>query len=427
MNNFYKLKMTKKQKYILLGGIVMLILFWIISSINVENSDIVVAVKKGRLNVEVVVTGELFAKSSEDISASVNLLRSVGIWSLKITDIIPEGTVVKEGDYVATLDRTEVMSKLKDNESEILKNEAKYLQTKLDTTLDLRNTRDELLNLKYAVEEKKIAFEQSQFEPPATIRQAQIEFDKAQRTYEQAIENFAIKKEQAIAKMQEVAASLNQEKRKYEILMELNNSLIINAPKGGMVIYNREWDGKKKVVGSTIGPWEPAVATLPDLSKMISKTYINEVDIRKIKKGQTVRLGLDAFPEKKLRGKVESVANVGEQNPNSESKVFEVDVLLDQYDSTLRPAMTTVNTIVVSSIDSVLIVPLECVHKSDTVNYVFQKTMFGVTKKIVTVGLANNNDIIIKEGLSENDNIYLSIPENANVTEPVTKEESSEK
>ena len=56
--------------------------------------------------------------------------------------------------------------------------------------------------------------------------------------------------------------------------------------------------GDRITEGSTISPWSPEVAELPDLSSMISTTFINEVDIRKVKSGQFVEIGLDAFPRK---------------------------------------------------------------------------------------------------------------------------------
>ncbi len=57
------------------------------------------------------------------------------------------------------------------------------IETQLDTTLQLRQARDELINLKYAVDEKDIILEQSIYEPPATIKQAQINPEKSKREY----------------------------------------------------------------------------------------------------------------------------------------------------------------------------------------------------------------------------------------------------
>ncbi len=69
----------------------------------------------------------------------------------------------------------------------------------------------------------------------------------------------------------------------------------------------------RKKVGSSISPWDPSIASLPDLTKMESKTYANEVDIRKIKKGLPVKIGFDAFPDIEIEGIVTDVANVGEK------------------------------------------------------------------------------------------------------------------
>ncbi len=70
------------------------------------------------------------------------------IWQVKISDLIPEGTIVKEGDYIATLDRSEISNKLRDVGAEVSKYESQYLQSRLDTALEMRKLRDELINQK---------------------------------------------------------------------------------------------------------------------------------------------------------------------------------------------------------------------------------------------------------------------------------------
>jgi len=116
-----------------------------------------------------------------------------------------------------------------------------------------------------------------------------------------------------------------------------------------MVIYYKEWGGDKRKVGSSISAWDLTVATLPDLSAMNSKCYVNEIDISKVKAGQKVRISVDAFPEKKYTGVVTYVANIGEQLPNADAKVFEVTIKVNEYDPILRPAMTTGNLIEIAN------------------------------------------------------------------------------
>jgi hypothetical protein len=403
---------NKKKIRILITAASLVGLVWGIWFLSRDKSEksIYTPVKKGDFEIVVYTTGELEAKSSLNINGPEGL-RSVNIFQVKITDIIAEGTLVKKGDYIAGLDKAELGNKLKDASSELQKNQSQYNQTQLDTALQLRQARDEMVNQEYTLKEKQIALEQSIYEPPATIRQIQLEYDKSKRGLEQATKNYELKRNQLIAKMQEAGASLEQSQTHFDRLTSLLKEFTITAPESGMVIYQREWNGKKRSVGSTIGVWDPTVATLPDLSVMSSKTYVNEVDIRKIQLKQTVEVTLDAYPEKKLTGTVVSVANVGEQSPKNDSKVFEVVIRINEKDTTLRPAMTTGNRILVNKLSGVFSIPLESIHNAgDSLSYVFVKEGLSLIRKQILTGETNENFAVVKAGLSGNEQVYLSLP-----------------
>ena len=212
--------------------------------------------------------------------------------------------------------------------------------------------------------------------------------------------------------MAEVAATKRKVTLELDGLFQLERDFTILAPEDGMLIYKKDWRGSPIKEGSQIGAWDPVVATLPDLSKMMSKTFVNEVDIRKIQKGQEVEIGLDAFPDKVLTGKVVKVANVGEQRPNSDAKVFQVDVEVNESDDLIKPAMTTSNRIIVSTLEEVLSIPLECLHNhNDSITYVFKRSgLNSIVKQEIQVGQSNANEVIILAGLEESDQIYLSSP-----------------
>ena len=188
------------------------------------------------------------------------------------------------------------------------------------------------------------------------------------------------------------------------------NGFTIRAPSPGMVIYVKEWNGKKKTVGSQISAWDPTVATLPDLSQMESVTYVNEIDVRKIAVGQAVEITLDADPSKRLTGKVMSVANVGEQRPNADAKVFEVKITIANRDTTLRPGMTTANAILTASMPNVLSVPLEAVASEDSIPFVFKRDGGRVVKQEVETGAMNDNEIVVVRGVDAGDEVLLSPP-----------------
>ena len=393
---------------VILGAVIVVIIYAMVSK-DEAIKPLETEVVKKVFEINVTVTGELQAMSSTDIKAPVELRsHSFRFRSIKIQDLIAEGTVIDSGDYVATLDRSEADNNYKDVLDELEKIQSQYNKTKLDTTIQLRTLRDDLINLKFNVEEMGITLEQSQFEPPATIRQAQINLDKAERAYEQALYNYKLKVQQAEADMTEVTIDLGRQKRRKTDMEGVLDKFVINAPASGMLIYKREWNGQKRTVGSEISTWDLTVATLPDLSTMLSKTYVNEIDISKLKVGQHVRIGVDAFPDKKIEGIVSEVANIGEQLPNTDAKVFEIIIKVFETDPILRPSMTTSNAIIIDTFTNVLSIPLEAVHTNDSMTYVYKKNN---TRQVVVLDVSNENEIIVEAGLIEGDKVLLSVPE----------------
>ena len=404
----------KKKIIIFVSIVAVFLLVFLIqkfTSRSTDSSEIYAEVKRGMFRIEVTTAGELDAKNSIEIMGP-NGLRRAQIWQVKINDIVDEGTVVEKGDYIARLDQSEIGDKIQQKSTDLQQTMSQYTQAKLDTALELRKARDELINLKYDIEEKEIIYDQSQFEPPAEIKKAEIAVEKAKRTYNQAVENYKLQKEKSIAQVDEAAAKMMDDQNQLNFLNSLAEQFTVTAPEQGMVIYQRNWRGQKQGVGSTIEPWDPVVAKLPDLSKMVSRTYINEVDINAVKAEQEVEIGLDAFPEKKLTGKVIEVANVGEQKPNSDAKVFQLLIEINESDTTLRPGMTTSNTIIAGELDDVIFVPVESLHtEGDSINYVYKKDGLGIAKQEVLLGKSNADEVVILEGLKENEIVYLSDPE----------------
>ncbi len=400
----------KKRNLWWIVAIVVIIVAVVWFSRSKQKAEIILTaeVKQGEFEVLVTVTGELQAMNSENIMGPSELRSGVFRYGeYKIQHLVVEGTVVDSGDVVAVLDRSTAGNSLLDVEDAIEKAEAKCLTTRLDTTMTLQGLRDELLNKGFAVEEAEIKLEQSKFEPPATIRQAEIDLDKAKRALEQAHTNYALEVQKAKASMGEADIDLGRQQRRRQQMLDILSQFTIRAPKKGMVIYYREWNGQKRKVGSSVSPWDLTVATLPDMSVMISKTYVNEIDISKIKTGQQVRIGIDAFPDKKFTGEVTYVAKVGEQLANTDAKVFEVTIKINESDPIIRPSMTTSNAIVINTLYDVKYVPIDAIHTQDSIPFVYARN----SKKVVLLGETNENQIVVEQGLEAGDKIYISIPE----------------
>ena len=402
------MKKRKVQIYVAIAIVAIILIIWLIASSGSGDKEQTAQVQRGAFEIVVTTTGELEAENMERIQGPEAMRdRNVRMGDVKILDMVPEGTVVEEGDWVATLDRSAGETRLKDVQDELERLEAQYERTLLDTSLNLRGIRNNLANLKFDLEEKQIAVEQSIYEPPATQRQVQNNLERAQRSYDQEVKNYSLKEEQANAQVKDVQINLSRKRREVEEMLNVLQQFIIRAPKPGMVIYLRDWSGAKRKAGSSINPWDLTVATLPDLSVMQSKTYVNEIDISKIKKDQKVRIGVDAFPDKSYTGVVTEVANIGEQLKNTDAKVFEVVVKVNEGDPILRPAMTTSNQIITTTHADTLYLPIEALFGTDTLIYVYRTNG---TRQVVVPGDVNENYAIITAGLKEGDEVFLSQP-----------------
>lgn len=408
--------MKNKKKIIIISAIsiVLLVASYFVFK-KAPESELIVKPKKGYFKVTVTTTGELRAKNAIDVRGPSGLER-LNIYQVKISKLIPEGTKVKAGDFIAELDRSEIMTKIKENEIQIQKYESQFLQAKLDSNLNLSSARNDIENMKYGLEEKRLAKEQSIYEAPSVRRQAEIAYERELKAYDQAIKNYGTKVQQSIAKLSEVGADLSMEKQSISMIMQIFDQFTVKAPADGMLIYMRNWNGTRLTEGSTINTWNPIVARLPDLSIMESVTFVNEIDIQKIKVGQSVRLSLDANTNKKVWGSVVSVANIGEERKNSDSKVFEVVVRINGQDSTLLPSMTTSNEIVVEEFKDVIHVPIESLfsieQKGKKINYLIKKNGNGFVKQEVEIGAMNDSEVIIKRGISTEDEILMALPSN---------------
>jgi multidrug resistance efflux pump len=358
----------------------------------------------------VIATGELKAKRSEKITGPASM-RSNQIYQTSITDLVPEGTIVEEGDYVATLDKTELDTKIKSVLNEMDKINTQLEATKIDTAIEMRAIRDQLINLRFGKREKELEVEQSKYEAPMVIQRANIELERSERDFLQLGKKYSLSKEKAETQVNEILADLRQKQLQLTRLQELSGQFVIMAPKDGMVIYARSWDGKVQA-GSQIRAWDPVVAELPDLSEMVSKTYVNEVDISRVRKGQEVTIEVDAFPERSYTGLVIQVANIGEQLRNYDSKVFEVIIQVNENDSILRPAMTTSNEVITDVLADKLFIPLEALYK-DSLSFVYKEVNGRPVKQEVLSSWTNENEVVIVQGLAPGDRVYLTPPENA--------------
>ena len=378
-----------------------------------------IEVSSGTFEVVFVSTGELMAEKSIDIMAPEIIQRGgprggggdIRGTMMRIQDLVPEGTTVEPGDFVALLDRTEYDNTLKDDYERIASLNTNLDMKILDSAVVLNSIRDDIKNQRYLISEAEMKLTNSKYESPDVIRQAEIGYDKAKRMLEQKLRFYSLRKAQINQDIKNTRWYISRVQSRVDDLEELLKQFTITSPSHGMVIYKRDRRGNKIKTGSMVTPFDRVVATIPDLSVMLSKTYVSEVEVNRVKPGQEVEITIDAFPLKSYKGTVISVGNIGEVLPNSDSKVFETIIRLEGSDPELRPSMTTTNKILISAVENAIYIPTECIRAgADSITFVYARPR---QKHIVVTGKSNDKYTLIEQGLKPGDMVYLSRPVNS--------------
>lgn len=391
-------------------ALALLLLFWWWMRADALEPLMLIEPEMGEFVVSVTASGELRAKNSTKIFGPRNA-QIARMWNMKVSRLVEEGTVVKNGDFVAELDRSDLDARIQELQLNVQNKQSVVDQAMLDSTLNLSQARDQLDNLEFSLEDKRITMDQSKYESPAVQRQAAIDYERTLRQLEQEKKNYITKVKQAEARIREVNSELQREQNNLDKALELRQQFTILAPQEGMIVYAREWNGKKVTVGSQVSAFNPVVAELPDMRVMESVTYINEVDIKKIEEEQKVDVVMDAYPDKLFTGRVTKVANVGERRPNSDANVFEVIIEVNESDSTLRPSMSTRNTIIVERIPDALSIALEAIHSFNAKTFVYKREAGRTLRQEVRLGSVNDMSAEILAGIAEKDQVLLSVPE----------------
>ncbi len=144
---------------------------------------------------------------------------------------------------------------------------------------------------------------------------------------------------------------------------------------------------------------------LADLSRMIVKAKINEVNIPRVEVNQDVDIRLDALPGQAFKGQVTAIAAQGVKEENIVT--YDVTIAIHHSTSALRPMLTANVDIVTKRLDDVLTIPLEVllVNNGDDVVDVLED---GVQKRQkVRVAFRTDTQAVITKGLKEHDQVVI--------------------
>ncbi len=403
------MKVSWKSKSTRYGGAfffiaIILILIWKLSfSTNTLPSF---TVQQGDFLIPITTKGEMRAVNS----ISITVPRARG-YSIRITRLIPEGAVVKKGDFLVQFDTSEITETIHKRENELKNAIAELNKLKANIESTRKDLESQLEMQKYSYEQAELQLKKMEFESEARRREEELSMKKAEIALNQAKYRLLAQKAIDKASLQKAQLTIDQAQSNLDAAKKNLKEMTILSPANGMVVYNRIWgpSGLQKVkVGDT--PWYgQAILEIPDLSKMYVKTKVNEVDIDRLRKGQLVSVTVDAVPGLELSGKVSSIAALAHNDPATNNKVFDVNVSLDSTAQQLKPGMTATCKIITDRLKNVMSVPLESVFEKDGKTIVYVLTPKPKARE-VDIGEKNEDFVIIKKGLKPGEKVSLWDP-----------------
>jgi HlyD family secretion protein len=202
----------------------------------------------------------------------------------------------------------------------------------------------------------------------ANLDKAKAELDRNRELHDQKLvsdsvfqdyqTSFEVASSQLLASLQQTEMARASVTRAEEDLLKTT----IVAPIDGTVTKLKSQKGERVVGTAMMAGTE--IMTIADLDAMEARVDIGEMDVVLIEKGQTAKLEVDAFRNRKFTGAVYEIANAakGAGVASSQEAIrFEVKILIKDKEDQLRPGMSVTALIETRYRTNVLTVPIQSV------------------------------------------------------------------
>ena len=405
--------MLKKKKYLILIALIaaMGLVVFIVFAIKPATGKFY-KIKKGDLEVVVNCKGEIKGEKFTEINLPDAVCNEdLRVYQLRITDCILEGKEVKKGDYIAKLDEGQFENMMQDivKQKEVM--DADMRNVLIDSTVSLNGRREDISNAKLDQEYLKIDLDQSKYESDSYQRRTKMQYEKGEMGIDKLKRDYLLEKNRMKIRVGRFKTRVAEFQSRIDKYQEALAATTIKAPQDGILMFAKDWNGKSYGKDTEINIWRPLIATLPDMSVAITETYIREIDISKVQLNDSVRITIEALPDKIFWGKVIKIATIGEDHPDFDMKAFKVIIRFERSDKDMKPGMSANNDIIISSYKDKLLVPLKAIFSKNGKKIVYLKRSGNITEQEITTIAENEEFVVVENTLKEGDVVLLYQPE----------------
>lgn len=382
-------KEFNKRKYLYLGVILFLLVggyYWRSSlkkpSASVEYKTI--TAEKGVLIKSITASGNVIV--DQDATIDPTITGTVRDLAVNV------GDKVKKGQFLFTVENDDL-------DVEVVKSASAYIQA--------QNSLD---SAKLSVKEAKADYSAAKNDDNKTSKQKKVMKDKIVMA-----ENAVVLAQKNL----EAARISNQ-----NVLKDSSKRKVTSSIDGTVNEINiKNGDDLSKTKDSSGGGSNPPMV-IGDLSTLKASISVNEVDIPNISVGQKANLTFDAMDSLNIIGTVEKIDSLGMES--SGVVTYDVTIDFDSLNLKIMPNMSVTASIIVESKSDILAIPTSVIKTSGNDNYVEVLNGDMTEKKFVQIGISNDTETEITNGLSVGDKIITqSIDNSENVSSSASRNKSS--
>ena len=377
-------------------------------------------VKSGASNVAIYTAhrGEFVIDIRErgDLDAASQITVAVPdrVWgNVRITKLAEDGSNVEKDGFLVQFDTSEAENRVTDRQNDLDNAKADLSSTKARIESQMKQLESAHKTQQYSYEQSQLKYEMMKYEAEAKRREQELNFKKDELALIQAKEKIESQKIIDQADLAKAEVKVKQAEMRYNQAVDQLNALTLKSPKAGLVVLQETFNWSTRTRDKVKVGDQPhrgmQLVSIPDLSVMIVKTNVNEVDISRVEVGQQVIITLDALPGPTFYGAITNIASLARRDEGSDVKVFDVEVTIDSNDERLKPGMTAQCTIITGRITDRLYIPLDSVFEKEDTTVVYVKDG-GFKQRVVKVGKKNSDYIIVENGLDEGEAVALRDP-----------------
>lgn len=201
--------------------------------------------------------------------------------------------------------------------------------------------------------------------------------------------------------------TLDKAKSRRQIVMDRLAKTKITAPADGTVLDIPVTEGLVVVAAASVNSGT-VLMKFADLSQLLIKSHVNQVDAPRLTRGQSVDVNMSDSTEEPVKAHIEFIAPLAIVKNNI--KGFEVQALIDGKEDRLKPGMSVSMNVPVGQAHQAVSVPVSAIFKDRKQSVVYVRKGTSTEKRKVTVGINNLSYVEIKSGVQPGEEILLVEP-----------------